>query len=469
MKYEPERHQRLAGEFCAAHRRCGLFLQMGLGKTVVTLTALQNMIYDEFSIRKALVIAPLNVARDTWTREAAKWDHLSLLRVQRVLGSEKQRLAALAADADVYVINRENVVWLVEWLIKEKKPWPFDAVVIDELSSFKSATSKRFRALKKVIKGSRVVIGLTGTPAPNGYIDLWPQLYLLDSGERLGRTLGEFRNRYFSPGAHKGHIVYEWRLKPGAKEQIDAAIGDICLSMKAEDWVHLPDILYRSYMVDMDKAERAVYDRFQRDRVLPLLGNALSDPENFTSLVAGDTAAIAANKLLQMANGDVYDDAGGVFHIHDRKLDALEDIVEAANGEPVLVFYAYKTGAAAIRRRFPEAVQLGDCGMDTSEVITRWNAGTIPILLCHPASAGHGLNLQEGGHIVVWFGLPWSLELYQQANARLHRMGQKQSVIVQHILCSDTIDQRVLDALQRKDATQNALLDALNLYVKGDT
>ena len=469
MKYEPERHQRLAGEFCAAHPRCGLFLQMGLGKTVVTLTALQNMIYDEFSIHKALVIAPLNVARDTWTREAAKWDHLSLLRVQRVLGSEKQRLAALATDADVYVINRENVVWLVEWLIKEKKPWPFDAVVIDELSSFKSSTSKRFRALKKVIKGSRVVIGLTGTPAPNGYIDLWPQVYLLDGGVRLGRTLGEFRNRYFSPGAHKGHIVYEWRLRPGAKEQIDAAIGDICLSMKAEDWVHLPDILYRQYMVEMSADERAIYDRFQRDRVLPLLDDAISDPENFTSLVAGDTAAIAANKLLQMANGDVYDDAGGVFHIHDRKLDALEDIVEAANGEPVLVFYAYKTGAAAIRRRFTDAVQIGDCGMDTSEVITRWNAGEIPMLLCHPASAGHGLNLQEGGHIVVWYGLPWSLELYQQANARLHRLGQKQSVIVQHILCSDTIDQRVLDALQRKDATQNALLDALNLYVKGET
>jgi SNF2 family DNA or RNA helicase len=469
VKYQPERHQKLAGEFCAAHKRCGLFLQMGLGKTVVTLTALQSMIYDEFSIRRALVIAPLNVARDTWTREAEKWDHLSGLRVERVLGAEKQRIAALGSDADVYVINRENVVWLVEWLIREKKPWPFDAVVIDELSSFKSSTSKRFRALKRVIKGCRVVIGLTGTPAPNGYIDLWPQVYLLEGGERLGRTLGEFRSRYFSPGAHKGHIVYEWRLKPGAKEQIDAAIGDICLSMKAEDWVHLPDILYRSYMVEMDKAERAVYDRFQRDRVLPLLGDAISDPENFTSLVAGDTAAIAANKLLQMANGDVYDDAGGVFHIHDRKLDALEDIIEAANGEPVLVFYVYKTGAAAIRRRFPEAVQLGDCGMDTSEVITRWNMGYIPLLLCHPASAGHGLNLQEGGHIVVWFGLPWSLELYQQANARLHRLGQKQSVIVQHILCADTIDQRVLDALQRKDATQNALLDALNRYVtKGE-
>jgi len=434
----------------------------------VTLTALKRLMFDEFAVSKALVIAPLNVARDTWTRETAKWDHLSDLRVSKVLGTEKERIAALSAPADIYVINRENVVWLVEWLAREKKPWPFDAVVIDELSSFKSATAKRFRALRRVIGQARVVIGLTGTPAPNGYIDLWPQVYLLDRGERLGGTVSAFRNTYFSPGAHKGHIVYEWKLKPGAKEQIDAAIGDICLSMKAEDWIHLPDIIYRQYLVSMSKDERKVYDYFQRERVLPLLGDALSDPEHFTSLVAGDTAAITANKLLQMANGDVYDDAGGVFHIHDRKLDALEDIVEAANGEPVLVFYTYKPGAAAIRKRFPGAVQLGDCGMDTSEVISRWNRGEIPILLCHPASAGHGLNLQEGGHIVVWFGLPWSLELYQQANARLHRMGQTQSVIVEHLICEDTIDQRVIEALERKDSTQEALLNALNHYWKGE-
>jgi len=450
------------------HRRCGLFLQMGLGKTVVTLTALDRMLHDEFSIRRVLVIAPLNVARDTWTREAAKWDHLSGLRVVRVLGSEKARTEALAEDAEIYVINRENVVWLVEWLAREKRPWPFDAVVIDELSSFKSATAKRFRALRRVIGGCKVVIGLTGTPAPNGYIDLWPQVYLLDQGQRLGKTIGAFRNSYFSPGAHKGHIVYEWKLKPGGKEQIDEKLSDLCLSMKAEDWVHLPDIIYRETVVTMSDEERRVYDRFQRDRVLPLLEGALSDPENFESLVAGDTAAITANKLLQMASGDVYDDQGGVFHIHDRKLDALADLIEAANGEPVLVFYSYKPGAAAIRKRFPEAVQLGDCGMTTPELIDNWNAGKIPLLLCHPASAGHGLNLQEGGHIVVWYGLPWSLELYQQANARLHRMGQKRAVTVQHILCENTIDERVLQALQRKDATQNALLDALNQYVKGE-
>ena len=468
MKYEPERHQQLAEAWCMDHRRCGLFLQMGLGKTVVTLTALDRMLHDEFSIRRVLVIAPLNVARDTWTREAAKWDHLSGLRVVRVLGSEKARTEALAEDAEIYVINRENVVWLVEWLAREKRPWPFDAVVIDELSSFKSATAKRFRALRRVIGGCKVVIGLTGTPAPNGYIDLWPQVYLLDQGQRLGKTIGAFRNSYFSPGAHKGHIVYEWKLKPGGKEQIDEKLSDLCLSMKAEDWVHLPDIIYRETVVTMSDEERRVYDRFQRDRVLPLLEGALSDPENFESLVAGDTAAITANKLLQMASGDVYDDQGGVFHIHDRKLDALADLIEAANGEPVLVFYSYKPGAAAIRKRFPEAVQLGDCGMTTPELIDNWNAGKIPLLLCHPASAGHGLNLQEGGHIVVWYGLPWSLELYQQANARLHRMGQKRAVTVQHILCENTIDERVLQALQRKDATQNALLDALNQYVKGE-
>ena len=468
MRYVPERHQRLAEAFCMEHPRCGLFLQMGLGKTVVTLTVLSRLLFDEFAISRALVIAPLNVARDTWTREAAKWDHLSDLRCQRVLGSEKQRILALSTPADIYIINRENVVWLVEWLAKEKKPWPFDAVVVDELSSFKSATAKRFRALKRVVGGVKVIIGLTGTPAPNGYIDLWPQVYLLDRGERLGKTLGAFRNTFFSPGAHKGHIVYEWKLKPGGKESIDAKLSDICLSMKAEDWVHLPDILYRETYVQMSPEERKVYDRFERDRVLPLFEGQLTDPESFDTLVAGDTAAIAANKLLQMASGDVYDDTGAAFHIHDRKLDALADIVEAANGEPVLVFYAYKTGAAAIRRRFPDAVQLGDCGMDTPELIDRWNAGKIPLLLCHPTSAGHGLNLQEGGHICVWYGLPWSLELYQQANARLHRMGQKQAVVVQHILCEDTLDQRVLDALRRKDATQNALLDALNKYVNGE-
>jgi SNF2 family DNA or RNA helicase len=468
MIYKPERHQRLAEEFCMAHLRCGLFLQMGLGKTVVTLTVLKRLLFEEFAVSKVLVIAPLNVARDTWTREAAKWDHLSDLRLVRVLGTEKERVAALTEQADVYVINRENVVWLVEWLAKNKRPWPFDAVVIDELSSFKSATAKRFRALRRVIGMAKVVIGLTGTPAPNGYIDLWPQVFLLDRGERLGRTVTGFRNEYFAPGAHKGHIVYEWRLKPDGKRRIDDKLSDLCLSMKAEDWIHLPDIIFRETYVRMSDDERAVYDRFQRDRVLPLLGGAISDPENFASLVAGDTAAIAANKLLQMASGDVYDDAGGVFHIHDRKLDALADIIEAANGEPVLVFYAYRPGAAAIRKRFPDAVQLGDCGMTTPELIDRWNAGQIPLLLAHPASAGHGLNLQEGGHIVVWYGLPWSLELYQQANARLHRMGQKQAVTVQHILCEDTIDARVLNALRRKDATQNALLDALNKYVKGE-
>ena len=465
MKYQPERHQRLAEQFVMQHRRCGLFLQMGLGKTVVTLTALATMLHDEYSISKALVIAPLNVARDTWTREAAKWDHLSDLRLSRVLGTEKERVAALNEEADVYVINRENVVWLIEWLARERKPWPFDAVVIDELSSFKSPTAKRFRALRRVIGQAKVVIGLTGTPAPNGYIDLWPQVYLLDQGQRLGKTITGFRSSYFSPGVHKGHIVYEWRLKPDGKAMIDRQLSDLCLSMKAEDWVHLPDILYRETYVRMSAEERELYDRFQRDRVLPLLGDAISDPEHFESLIAGDTAAIAANKLLQMASGDVYDDAGNVFHIHDQKVDALADIIEAANGEPVLVFYSYKPGAAAIRRRFPDAVQLGDCGMSTPELIDRWNAGDIPLLLCHPASAGHGLNLQEGGHIVVWFGLPWSLELYQQANARLHRMGQKRAVVVQHILCEDTIDERVLSALQRKDATQNALLDALNQYV----
>ena len=436
-----------------------------VSKTVITLTVLNELVYEEFAVRKALCIAPKNVAEDTWTREAAKWDHLFGLRVVKMMGTPKQRIAALDSDADLYVINRENVVWLVEELIKRKAAWPFDMVIIDELSSFKSASSKRWRALKKVIASTRYVIGLTGTPAPNGYIDLWPQVYLLDKGERLGRTIGAYRDTFFSPGAHKGHIVYEWRLKRGAKEQIDEKLSDLCLSMKAEDWVELPEIIYRDYPVRMSAEERAVYDRFERDRVLPLLEGAIIDaPEDAESAVVGDTAAIATNKLLQMASGDVYDDEGGVLHIHDRKLDALEDIVEAANGSPVLVFYSYKPGRDAIKARFSDAVVLGEDDTITG-TIDRWNAGKIPLLLCHPASAGHGLNLQEGGHLAVWFGLPWSLELYQQANKRLHRRGQTERVIVQHILCEDTVDGRVLEALQRKDATQSALFEALKRYV----
>ena len=460
MHYDPRPHQKIAAEFLRDHSRAGLFLDMGLGKTVISLTRVKELL-DDFAINKVLVIAPLRVAQDTWSRESGKWDHLADLRVSRVLGTQAQRVAALAADADVYVINRENVQWLVETLGAK---WPFDMVIIDELSSFKSAKSKRWRCLKRVIRLSPYVVGLTGTPAPNGYVDLWPEVFLLDGGARLGRTLGEYRSRYFNPGAHKGNIVYEWRLKPGAKTEIDRKLTDLCLSMSKEDWLTLPPVLFNNVIVRMNDEERKTYDHLRDTQVLPLLAGELSDLRDFDSAVVGTTAATLSGKLLQLANGAAYDDHGAVFRVHDRKLDALEDIRAESHGQPLLVFYSYKHDLDRIIERFPEAVV-----MEGSDTISRWNAGQIPMLLCHPASAGHGLNLQEGGHIIVWFGLPWSLELYQQANARLHRMGQGESVIVHHIVCEGTLDEKVLTALSRKDATQRGLLDALKGYLNEET
>lgn len=454
MKYRPRRHQVLAERWLREHERCALFLDMGLGKTVVTLTVLRERIYEDFSVDRALVIAPKNVAEDTWTREQEKWDHLKDLRVSKLLGTAAQRRRALASCADVDVINRENVQWLVEELGGR---WPYDMVVIDELSSFKSSHAKRWRMLKRVIGQSRYVVGLTGTPAPKGYLDLWPEIFLIDGGARLDRSITRFRERYFNPGRRNGHIVYDWRLKPGAKEEIDRRLADICLSMSAEDWLDLPELMPNRVTVRLDKKERAVYDQFKRDHVLPLLDGKLSALENMDAAVVGETAASVSNKLLQMSNGRVYEDGGNVFRIHDRKLDALEQIAEA--GQNMLVFYAFKHDLSAIRERFPDAVEIRDGGV--AENIRRWNAGQIPMLLCHPASAGHGLNLQEGGHIAVWYGLTWSLELYQQANARLHRQGQTERVIIHHILADGTMDARVMDALEQKDVTQRSLLAAL--------
>lgn len=458
MRFNPLAHQKISGEFLKTHKRAGLFLDMGLGKTVVTLTRVMELI-DDFAVNKVLVIAPKRVAEDTWSRESAKWDHLQGLRISKVMGTAKQRIAALKTEADIYVINRENVVWLVE---AAGKNWPFDMVVIDELSSFKSSGSKRWRALKRVIKLSPYVVGLTGTPAPNSYLDLWPEVFLLDGGERLGRTLGEFRSRYFDPGARKGHIVYEWRLKPGAKDAIDRKISDLCVSMSKEDWIKLPPLITNVITVRMQSDERKVYDQLKKDKVLPLLEGELSDIENFDTAVIGGTAATLRGKLLQLANGAVYDDSGGVMHVHDAKLDALEEIVEGAQGHSVLVFYMYKHDLERIKQRFPKAEEIGG-----SESIARWNRGEIPMLLCHPAAAGHGLNMQEGGHIGVWFGLTDSLELYQQAVARLHRMGQEHRVIMHLILCEDTFDMMVLGNLERKDTSQKGLMDALKGYLYG--
>ena len=423
---------------------------------------LNRLKYEEFAIRKALVIAPKRVAEDTWSREQAKWEHLKHLKVVKVMGTKDKRLAALKEQADIYIINRENVEWLVETLGTR---WRFDAVVIDELSSFKSAKSKRWKALRKVIFGSRYVYGLTGTPASNGYLDLWPEMYLLDHGERLGKTLGAYRSTYFNPGAHKGHVVFEWRLKPGARERIDARLSDICLSMSKEDWLDLPERTYNTIPVQLDSKARKLYDQFKRDKILPLVHEheklAVAQGIDYDTAVVGDMAAQVSGKLLQMANGAVYDDDGEVFHIHDAKLDMLAEIADTSAGQPILVFYNYKHDLKRLQERFPDAVKMGG-----EDVISAWNRGEIPMLLCQPASAGHGLNLQDGGHIIVWFGLTWSLELYQQANDRLHRMGQRSAVIVHHLVAEDTIDEKVMAALTAKDATQKGLLDALKQYLQ---
>lgn len=423
---------------------------------------LNRLKYEEFAIRNALVIAPKRVAEDTWSREQAKWEHLKHLKVVKVMGTKDKRLAALKEQADIYIINRENVEWLVETLGTR---WRFDAVVIDELSSFKSAKSKRWKALRKVIFGSRYVYGLTGTPASNGYLDLWPEIYLLDHGERLGKTLGAYRSTYFNPGAHKGHVVFEWRLKPGARERIDARLSDICLSMSKEDWLDLPERTYNTIPVQLDSKARKLYDQFKRDKILPLVHEheklAVAQGMDYDTAVVGDMAAQVSGKLLQMANGAVYDDDGEVFHIHDAKLDMLAEIADTSAGQPILVFYNYKHDLKRLQERFPDAVKMGG-----EDVISAWNRGEIPMLLCQPASAGHGLNLQDGGHIIVWFGLTWSLELYQQANDRLHRMGQRSAVIVHHLVAEDTIDEKVMAALTAKDATQKGLLDALKQYLQ---
>lgn len=428
-----------------------------VSKTVITLTAIQHLL-DDFAVNKVLIIAPKRVAEDTWSREKDKWNHLHDLTISKVMGTSKQREAALKVQADLYIINRENVQWLVEYLGSD---WCFDTLVIDELSSFKSAQSKRWRALKRVIRLCNRVIGLTGTPAANGYMDLWAQMYLIDQGEALGKTITAYRNTYFYPGAHKGHIVYEWKLKAGAKERIDARLSKLCLSMSKEDWLTLPPITYNEVLVNMSREEREVYNRFAADKVLPLLEQKLSTVEDMDSAIVGDTAAVVSNKLLQMANGAVYDSEGEAFHLHDRKLEALESIYDSAQGQPLLVFYSYKHDVERINESFPFARELND-----SKDISDWNEGKLPMLLCHPASASYGLNLQDGGHIIVWFGLPWSLELYAQANARLYRQGQEHGVIIHHIVCDGTVDARVLAALQSKDATQRGLLNALKGYIE---
>lgn len=442
MEFKPHEYQQRAIRRVIDQERVGLFLDMGLGKTVITLTAVKDLIED-FAVTRVLVIAPKRVAEDTWTRESAKWDHLKGLRISPVLGGPVERRKALEAEADVYVIGRDNVQWLVEHL---GRYWPFDMVVIDELSSFKNPQAKRFRALRKVMPRVDRVVGLTGTPSPNGLMDLWAEVYLLDQGERLERTIGAYRELYFRPGASNGHVVYQWLPRKGAAKTIEDKLSDLCVSMSAADYLQLPERIDNVIPVKLQAAELAKYQELEREQVLNL-----GDDQTVVAL----NAAAVMNKLLQIANGCVYLETGAYARIHERKAEALEEIVDTTD-EPVLVFYSFRHDLTPIVRRIPEARML-----DGPEDIAAWNRGEIRVLLAHPASVGYGLNLQDGGHVIVWYGLTWSLELYQQANARLYRQGQEKPVIIHHLVAEGTVDEQVMKALQAKDTSQAALLAAL--------
>ena len=451
--FTPYPHQRAGIEWITERPACALLWGMGTGKTVTTLTAVDQLLHDYMEDGPTLVIAPKRVAENTWSKEAEKWPHLRHLRVVKIMGTAKQRLAAVRSIfegpfADIYVVNRENVVWLVELL---QNRWPFPIVVIDELSSFKSAQAKRWKALRRVRGRIRRIIGLTGTPRPNGLEDLWPEVYLLDQGERLGTSISAFRARYLLPDRMNGHVVYSYRPKEGAEAEVYNLIGDLCMSIKKEDVLSLPGQIYEDIELTAPPALLKQYKAFERDKVLECLDE---DGE----IIAG-TAAALTNKLLQFANGAIYDMDGKAHHLHDIKLDALEELLEEAGGDPVLVLYAYKHDADRIRQRIK-------CrALDTPEDIDAWNRGEIPVALAHPASIGHGLNLQMGGHILVWYGLTYSLELYQQSCERLNRPGQKNVCRVYHLILKGTHDERVLAALKRKEAGQNAAIEALRLEV----
>jgi SNF2 family DNA or RNA helicase len=448
LTYKPHAYQQFATDFIENHPASAILLSMGLGKTVITLTAIFNLMYDYFDISKVLVIAPLRVCTNVWKQEAEKWTHLSGLRISVAVGTENERKTALAAKADVYVINRENTQWLID---ESGVPFEFDMVVIDELSSFKNHQTKRFRALMKVRPKVKRVVGLTGTPSSNGLMDLWAEFKLLDMGKRLGRFIGQYRNEFFLPDKRNGQVIFTYKPLPNAEKRIYERIGDITISMKSTDHLKMPELLNVEHEAVLSVSERKRYDDMKQDLVIAL------DGEEITAA----NAAALSGKLLQMANGAVYSDNGDAIKIHDAKLDALEDLIEAANGKPVLIAYWFKHDFERIKERLRK-VHIPFSALDTSESIIRWNRGELPVALIHPASAGHGLNLQSGGSTIIWFGLTWSLELYQQTNARLWRQGQTaETVVIHHIIAKGTIDEQVLSALKRKDKTQSALIEAV--------
>lgn len=447
MRYSPHEYQTFAANFILEHPISAILLDCGLGKTIITLTALEELLHDRFEVIKVLVIAPLRVATNTWPSEIGKWDHLKGISYSVVVGTEAQRKAALAAKADIYIINRENVLWLIE---KSGFPFDYDMVVIDELSSFKSNQAKRFKSLVKVRPRVKRIVGLTGTPSSNGLMDLWAEFRLLDMGQRLGRYIGQYRTNYFMPDKRNGEIIYSYKPLPGAEDAIYKKIGDITISMKATDHLNMPELINSRYEVCLSEKERERYDELRETLVLQL-----SDSE-----ITAANATALTGKLSQMANGAIYDDNSKIIRIHDRKLDALEDIIEAANGKPILVAYWFRHDLERIRKRL-EDLKIEYAQISSPGSIEMWNRGEFAVGLIHPASAGHGLNLQNGGSHLVWFGLTWSLELYQQTNARLWRQGQTNTVVIHHIIAKDTIDEDVMAALRKKERSQSALINAV--------
>ena len=447
QEYRPHDYQRFATDFIVEHPVSAVILFLGAGKTVITLTAIEQLMYDSFEVEKVLIIAPLRVAKVTWKDEIRKWKHLQHLSFAVAVGTEKERIEALRKKADITIINRENVQWLVE---KSGADFDYDMVVLDELSSFKNGQSKRFRAFMKVRPKVKHIVGLTGTPAPNSLMDLFAEFKCLDMGQRLGRFITQYRTTYFRPDQMNGQVVYSYKPLPGAQERIYDKISDITISMKAMDHLQMPRLISNRYPVYMDEREKQQYETMKKDLTLPYQED---------DITAANAAALS-NKLSQMANGAVYSDSGEIVEIHERKLDALEDLIEAAQG-PILLCYWFKHDLQRICRRL-EQLQVIHERISSEESIRKWNAGKIQVGLIHPASAGHGLNLQSGGNMIVWFGLTWSLELYEQTNARLYRQGQSAStVVVGHIVTDGTIDERILAAISRKERGQNALIEAV--------
>ena len=448
MRYVAHNYQNYAKDFILAHKVSALFLDCGLGKTITTLTAINELMYDSFEISKVLIIAPLRVAQSTWKEEIEKWDHLNLLRYSIVVGDEKERLKALKQNSDIYIINRENVDWLVT---KSGIDFNFDMLVIDELSSFKSNTSKRFKSLLKIRPYFERVVGLTGTPSSNGLMDLWAEFRVLDLGERLGRYITHYRNEYFLPDKRNGAVIFSYKPQLNAEERIYRRLADMTISMKSTEYLKMPELILNELEINLDEKDQMKYKKFKKEMVMTIQEKEI-DAINAASL---------SNKLIQLANGSIYDDDKKFYEIHNKKLDKLEEIIESANGKPVLVAYWFKADKERIEKRFKVRE------IKTADDIKQWNKGMIDLALIHPASAGHGLNLQSGGSTLVWFSLTWSLELYQQTNARLYRQGQKDTVVIHHLITKNTIDEDIMKSLKRKDKTQEALMRAVKAKIGG--